>query len=149
VSSSHFFLSVPDLYVARYFGVLTLADLLNGIEACRVSTHFSPTSPELIDFSQIANITIDLGEFRQLIAVLHQVYRQNSGTVAMYILVAGDHFYAHMRQFELLSADLKGLKLQIFTDVDTCLAALDIPANSVEAFLTDADTIADEISHLR
>ncbi len=133
--SSHQFLSEPFLYVARFSGKLRLADLIEGADFCRASPLFRAAMPQLIDLSQVTDIALDFEEVRRFLTVLRQDYSKNSQGVAMFILVTGTHNFAHVRQFEMLAADLDGLSVRIFTDPQACLAALGRPEASIESLL--------------
>ena len=138
MANSHHFLSEPYLFISRFFGKLTLADLVEGTDVCRSSPLFRASMPQLIDLSQVSDISLDFDELRRFLALLRQDYSLNDHDIAMHILVAEPHNFAHAHQFELLAADLESLNVKIFTDTRECLTALGLDAASVDSLLADA-----------
>ena len=136
--STHHFLSDPYLYVARFTGILTLAELMEGVAICRRSPVFSPAMPQLIDLAAVTDIDAGFHDLRRFLAALERAYRGNDRDVTYAILTAGDHFYGSARQFQLLSESTPGLSGGVFADPAECLAALALPDRSVDALLARA-----------
>ena len=66
--STHHFLSDPFLYVARFTGILTLAELMEGVAICRRSPVFSPAMPQLIDLAAVTDIDAGFHDLRRFLA---------------------------------------------------------------------------------
>lgn len=136
--SEHHFLRRPYLYCARFTGVLTLSDLLEGVDLCRRSEHFHSSMPQIIDLSLVGEIDLDFEALRSFLATLRRDYARNETNVDMLIFVGPDHDFAYARQFQMLATPLETLRVRVFTELNECLAALDLSYPSIDALLRDA-----------